>query len=121
MKGLQWIIIGIGIITGVFFLLSYIFSVMFFAGLIVLISILSISVAVGFLVVRFFIPSRFRRNIHYALLIPWITIFMFYIAITLVQHQSVDLILSVPLLFVFSSIGGSMAYHAEMKKNFNSI
>jgi hypothetical protein len=121
MKSLHWVIIGIGITTGIWFLLGSIFSVAFFAWLIIVMLCLAIAAGAGFLTVKFLIPQRPGYSIHKAFLVPWITVLVLYFAISLFRHQPVDFVVSVPLLLVFSSIGGFVAYRAKINKQYKSL
>lgn len=71
MKDWHIVIIGIGLITGGMFLLSSIFTVVFFIGFIKLIATLAVLAAIGFIVVRY-PPIPFKNNMHTAILVPWL-------------------------------------------------
>ena len=114
MKNLQLVVIWIGFITGSCFFLSQIFTLQFFVGLFIATLCSGISGVIGFLTVRW-APIR-KGGKHIAILAPWLPMFLLFLISgfkpTILFFTTVGL----PLLLVFASIGGVIAFRAKQNE-----
>ena len=117
MKNLPWIIVGIGITTGLLFLFNDILSTDFFIGLLLVFLSAGTATGIGFFTLNA-LPRTINYRMHTAILLPWLSIFATLFLSILLYPGLLAFFLIMPVPFVFSSIGGVAAYRTKIKKEF---
>lgn len=117
MKNLPWIIVGIGITTGLLFLFNDILSTDFFIGLLLVFLSAATATGIGFFTLNV-LPRSISYRMHTAILLPWLSIFVTLFLSILLYPSLLEFFLIMPIPFVFSSIGGVAAYRTKIKKEF---
>ena len=78
---------------------------------------LSVNTAIGYFFVQG-LEKSYVLNSHKAILLPWISATLFLLILNVLVGLSVNFLLTVPLFFVFASIGGSRAHYLKITKEF---
>jgi FtsH-binding integral membrane protein len=115
MKNFQWVIVGIGVLTGGVFLLMLLAnadSAVVFTNAIKTAIFLGIAIGTGFFTIRA-LSFNYKINIHKAILAPWLAVIIVAVVINFFTSWGVSILVT----FVFASVGGVWAYKINQRKN----
>ncbi|WP_454801957.1 hypothetical protein [Mucilaginibacter phyllosphaerae] len=115
MKTIHWLIIVTGLLTGGMFLFVAIPYKDFAIGLCYFLVGSVVATSIGFLTIMM-LPTNFKRSKHMAILAPWLIVLLVILLLCLWDDMLLMYVIAFPFIFIFSSIGGVIAYHITISK-----